>query len=265
MPGRLVASMSSLGAHGANGTGSTANGKNAITNGTITGPSQSASSNSQSHTVNGDHAPNLSTLRNGNGHSAHLTNGAMDIDGPSQGPNLSSALSDLPPELLHITDGYMPLSTLLSRVTQQSYLDFADLLDRTSIIPVQAQNQSLVNGASSAGPPVGVFAKNNDTKKLEWLNWINSNREKFIKLSVIWNWTKQNGDSIKTLIDLMMWSNAQHEAYREGAAFFGHLKRNLYGFRLRNPDIPTALEALATGKVDKFPDVRVYPICSIAR
>lgn len=167
-----------------------------------------------------------------------------------------SSLLDLPPELFHLTTGYISMGSLIERVMQQSFVELTALVDELSQKQVLLPDTASMNGASN-GSSNGIIThvKNNQEKKIRWLDWIRPNREKFIKIMIISEWAKRNNDSIHVLIDLKNWADTQDQAFYDTAIAIGELKRNLFAFRLRNPDIKTALEVLATGKDSRMPDV----------
>lgn len=238
---------------GANGVESGVNGKSSVLSDAMDVKPTTASTTTD---VNGFPS---STLPNGiskPGHEPIKTGGvANGISSSStalgEHSGLTSSLLDLPPEIIHSLDGFIPLPQLIERVCQQSFLDFTDLIDKTSEMTVDNLNGSHpgVNGVGSQDSDM------NQKKKLLWLDWVNSNREKFIKLMVLSQWTRTNGVSIQKLIALMGWANTQNRGYELAAHDIGDLKIRLYDFRAKNPDISTALEILATGKDSRYPDV----------
>jgi mediator of RNA polymerase II transcription subunit 14 len=280
MPGRVAVAMSSSsGANGANGI--SVNGKGI--GGSLPGDERTSDQiQSSSGRIGGDFAagngavngvldtslvdrtPGLPNGVSKTPHAESFANGTKDVAMGGVG-NTTSSMLDLPPELFHLTTGYVSLGTLIERVLQHSFGDLTALIDTWSQKPVLlVDNNAGMNGSShlmtngSTHAPT-IHIRNNHDKRLAWLDWAMSNREKYIKLMVISQWAKANNESIQVLIDMKQWSDSQDQGYYDTAVRIGELKRNLFPFRLRNPDIKTALEVLATGKDSRMPDVRFYP------
>jgi mediator of RNA polymerase II transcription subunit 14 len=159
-------------------------------------------------------------------------------------------LQQLPPEIWNMVEGYESLGKLVDRVAQECYNEFMETVDRMAAMGVGPSehfaNGDGVNGATSV---------QSMQKRLLLLQFANAHREKLIKLMVICQWSGRV-DQIKTLINLMLWSNDQTVAYEETARQMGQLKIDLHPFKLPSPDIPHALEVLSTGRASWMPDVR---------
>jgi mediator of RNA polymerase II transcription subunit 14 len=166
-----------------------------------------------------------------------------------------SSMSDLPPEIVQITEGYEPFGKLIARVVQECSNELNEVVDKLSNIAVPPP---LTNGVSHVNGS-GNMSQQNLLKKKTWLEFANSNREQFIKLMVISQWSR-NADQVKKLIDLMFWSNGQTECYQRASDGLGELKRSLHSFKSPNPDIKTALEVLSTGKASWMPDLDYIPL-----
>jgi mediator of RNA polymerase II transcription subunit 14 len=162
----------------------------------------------------------------------------------------SLAAQQLPPEIWNMVEGYESLGKLVGRVTQECFNDFSELVDKLASMTVDNPSPHFANGDGVNGSSSTL----NMQKKLMLLNFANSNREKFIKLMVICQWSARV-DQIKTLINLMLWSNDQTLAYEEAARQMGQLKIDLHPFKLPSPDIAHALEVLSTGRASWMPDV----------
>jgi mediator of RNA polymerase II transcription subunit 14 len=173
----------------------------------------------------------------------------------------SPTAQQLPPEIWNMVEGYESLGKLVGRITQECFNDLSDLVDKLAAMPVDAAPLHLTNGIAHGGPNDGVngpgsgaMSALNIQKKLMLLNFANSNREKFIKLMVLCQWSAKV-DKIKTLINLMLWANDQTVAYEETARQIGQLKIDLHDFKLPNPNFKQALEVLSTGRASWMPDV----------
>jgi mediator of RNA polymerase II transcription subunit 14 len=173
--------------------------------------------------------------------------------------NTSSSLHDLPPELIHITEGYSSLGKLTYRVAQHCWLDLFELVEKLGA-PSAHNDRPLMNGMSN-GLASAAGDGNSVERKMRWLNWANATREKLIKLMVIADWSKKANEVMK-MIDLMAWANTQDFAIEETENSLMQFKIDLYKFKLPNPDIKTALEILGTGKASWIPtaDSRLLPL-----
>jgi mediator complex subunit MED14 len=186
-----------------------------------------------------------------------LLNGTLSTANPS-------SLKQLPPEIRHITEGFVSLGTLIDRVVQITWNDLQELLDRLVDLPVDTSSISgLSNGVGAAhnGRPVNE-ASNSIRKRHLWLDFAKTHRDQFIKLAVISAWSKSVED-VRMYIDLMGWSAEQFYAMEEIARSLGQLKLDLQPFKMPNPDIKTALEVLTTGKASWMPDVRPFIIFGV--
>lgn len=196
----------------------------------------------------------FATSRNG-----LLTNG----DQPSPGgvglapPDVTNPFHQLPPEIEHITFGYLPLSKLITRLVQESFNDLTQVINDMSAMQIPQQTQqgspnytnNHVNGNTTA-----ASSQINVQKKLRLLDFAQDRRAQFIKLLVLSQWSRQAGDVGKA-IDLKVWLDKQKSLYDDAGGWMGELKRNLGPAQMPNPDLRTALEVLSTGKVSWLPDV----------
>jgi mediator of RNA polymerase II transcription subunit 14 len=165
-------------------------------------------------------------------------------------------MQDLPPEILHITEGFQSLGTLVERVSQECFNSLSEVVEELAAIPVHSQtpmsngigNHALVNG-------VGNMTKENVRKKELMLEFAHQHRTRFIKLLVLSQWS-QHAKDMSQLIDLRVWFNKQIEQYESAAYELGFFKTAIHPFKLPSPDMQTALNVLSTGKVPWTPDVR---------
>lgn len=174
---------------------------------------------------------------------------------------LSNGMSDAPPsalpersvdapEIEHIIANFMPLSRLFQRTAQECFNSLNETVSALSALP--ATQQIRAAGVNGAGTANGAVA--NSEKKLKWLHFANTNREKFIKLLVLLQWSRRV-DEVSALIDLVVWSNMQIQSYDAASHFMGEIKRGLESAKVPSPDIVTALEALTLGRSERMPDV----------
>ncbi|EOD45060.1 putative rna polymerase ii holoenzyme mediator complex component protein [Neofusicoccum parvum UCRNP2] len=198
------------------------------------------------HKLNGDGPlPQLDRPSDMNGKA--ITNGAASL---SQSP--AADLAQLPPELTHFTEFYMPFGKLIERVAQETNVTLAELLDKMGnlqISPAPAMNG--MNGHMTNGST--PQSRENEEKKMLMLNWAWGEREKFIKLLVLSKWSR-NCDDVSKMIDLNAWLTEQMNHYEEAPKWMGQLKLNMEPAKAPNPDLKTALEVLSTGKAPWMPD-----------
>lgn len=192
-----------------------------------------------------------------------LTNGDTPIPGlgPYPTPNgvspsspgppavVPSTILDLPPELRHIDAG-VPLGTLIERVSQLCHRGIEDLIDSLGEKSVQ-----MVNGVGSHGVN-GTGRDANQIKKKKIMDFVHLQRSKFIKLMVLVKWSEQAAKEMDQMIDLKAYAHELDVCYENAANEIGIFKRNLNNFKLRSPDMETALAVLSTGKVPWLTDVR---------
>lgn len=162
---------------------------------------------------------------------------------------LANSLRQLPPEIEHVTLGLLPLSRLLERVAQDCFNGLNELISELADAPRAYQ----VNGGVATNS-TGITTAPSEEKRLRWLNFASRQKDIFIKLIVLVQWSQQM-DDIGKLIDLRVWLDKQRDIYVEAQRGVGELKRNLATAKVPNPDIGTALEILSMGKSTIMPDV----------
>ena len=210
-----------------------------------------------------------------------LTNGDVGsprLNGPADRPDVNGTMNaavvqspqpiihESAPELPRRPDIYRSLGDLISRVTQECFNELSKTVDKTSQIQRGAQpTHALVNGVNShAGVNgVGINSRTNQEKKKELLDFANTHREKFIKLMVLTDWSRKVED-VRKMLDLGWWTEHQFCHYDNAKFMLADIHARLQGFKLRNPDIKTALEVLSTGKAPWMPEVNRsrYIYCS---
>jgi mediator of RNA polymerase II transcription subunit 14 len=167
--------------------------------------------------------------------------------------------SELPPEIAHISqEHYHPLSTLLLRISQETYNDLTETLSAMAEMPLGPQT----NGVMTNGAGAHRAQENEDTnrrKKLLLMKFAQDNRAKFIKLLVLTEWGKKASANVSKLIDLYAWATAQKDYIN----FLPHAIENIKilsnAAAERNPDIATAIEVLSTGKAQWMPSLGYIP------
>lgn len=182
-----------------------------------------------------------------NGLAGSLSNGTTH-GAPADSPNA------VPPEIDHVVGNYMPLSRLFQRTAQECFNNLNDTITALAALPATqpAIRNALTNGA------VNTAAVPNSEKKLKWLHFANNNREKFIKLLVLLQWSRRIGE-VSKLIDLVVWANNQIQYYDAASHFMGEIKRGLHQAKVPSPDIQTAIEVLTLGRSERMPELGYIP------
>jgi mediator of RNA polymerase II transcription subunit 14 len=202
--------------------------------------SDAAVQNGDQPLANGDHAPGKPAA----GGVMAALNGVV-----SEPPEL-----DIPPEMLQaITASYMPLSLLFQRAAQECMNELDDTITKMADLnesSVEGANGSLSNGSRASAMGVSV------AKKRALLEFANTQRERFIRILVVSQWTKKTGADMDKLIRLSQWLKLSwlHQVEETSDALF-FLKTSLPWFKEPAPDIRTALEVLSTGKASWLPSV----------
>ncbi|KAI4121576.1 MAG: hypothetical protein LQ338_006286 [Usnochroma carphineum] len=166
--------------------------------------------------------------------------------------NLSTAMGDLtgqlPPDIEHITFGYLPFSQLITRLVQETFNGFTECINDMSEIQMPQ-----VNGVTAPDT-----SHSNVQKKLRLLNYAQERRAQFIKILVLSRWSRQ-AESISRVIDMKLWLDNKRRLYDDACNWMGELKRIVESERIPNPDLKTALEALSMGKAPGLPDLGYIP------
>ncbi|KAF2968745.1 hypothetical protein GQX73_g4846 [Xylaria multiplex] len=196
-----------------------------------------------SHFQSANHHRNNGTLTNGvrdssNGLVSHpenqaaadsnlVPNGNTANAGGSQSPApFTSRMNDLPDEIQHITQGFVPLSVLLSRLAQQTHNQLSDEIMALAKMPMPL---SAMNGNT-----IGADVSSDDTSP-ENLN--------------------KKAEPVSKLIDLMHHINKTRAIYQGSLDYMINIKRDLTYARIPNPDLRTALQVLSTGQAPWMPEL----------
>lgn len=155
------------------------------------------------------------------------------------------------PEIDHLTQGYLPLSSLISRLAQDTFLGLEDVINELADMQASQPSDAVpyLNGVSSNQAAQLVVQK-----KTKLWNFAQDRRAKFIKLLVLSQWSRQ-ADAVSRVIDLNLWIGTQRRFYDESSNWLGELKRLLEPLKMPSPDFKTALEVLSTGKATSLPNV----------
>ncbi|KAK8875088.1 mediator complex subunit MED14 [Apiospora arundinis] len=182
------------------------------------------------------------------------TNASDTAPNMANGTSSSWRMNDLPDEIRHITEGFVPLGLLLSRLAQMTHNQLqAKILTLSKINMPPA---AVLNGNS--GPLVDDTVTESRAKKQDLIEFIQETHGKWVKALVITSWSRKVGD-VSKLIDLMAHINEHRMCYEDTLGTLIDLKRDLVGARLPNPDLQTALQVLATGEAPWLPDFNYVP------
>ncbi|KIN04624.1 hypothetical protein OIDMADRAFT_39144 [Oidiodendron maius Zn] len=166
-------------------------------------------------------------------------------------PDLQEQINKLPPEIAHITQGYMSLSTLLKRLSARTHEDLKAKVLQLSQMPIPS---SALNMNGSQITSVDDNSPENLSKKLALLNFAQSTHADWVKALVITNWSRRSEDVSKT-IDLKIYLDRQKSMYESAIHEMSEVKRSLPYARMPNPDLKTALQVLSTGKAPWMPEL----------
>lgn len=166
---------------------------------------------------------------------------------PVEGMGLAVAT---PFELPHITQGFFPFGILVNRAVQQCWNDLSELV--TELASIQVSSDSTLAPVNGKLP--GNQSVENVHKKVRILDFAHAKRAEFIKLLVLSQWSRQAAE-VSRLIDIQGFIRTRHQAYTAAVQYVGEMKRDLVRAQVANPDLKTALEVLAKGKVVTLPHV----------
>ncbi|KAI1122398.1 mediator complex subunit MED14 [Nemania abortiva] len=173
--------------------------------------------------------------------------------GGSQSPApLIPRMNDLPDEIQHITQGFVPVSHLLSRLAQQTHNQLEDEIMALAKMPMpsSAMNGNTVNADLS----LDDNSIENLNKKVRLLNFVQERHEEWVKALVIANWSRK-AEPVSKLIDLMHHINKTRTIYQASLDYMIAIRRDNTWYRTPNPDLRTALHVLSTGQAPWMPEL----------
>lgn len=162
-----------------------------------------------------------------------------------------SRMNDLPDEIVHITQGFIPLSALLTRLAQSTHNSLQDAIIEIAKMPVPA---AAMNGNVAHSSTSDDSSAENIRKKAALLNFAQDHHAKWVKALVITEWSRKT-DKVSKLIDLKFHIDQQRMLYDAAVDNMVNLKRDLTYARMPSPDLKTALQILSTGSAPWMPDV----------
>ncbi|KAI0890712.1 MED14-domain-containing protein [Annulohypoxylon maeteangense] len=182
-----------------------------------------------------------------------MANGGEGAEGAILAQSQSaSRMNDLPEEIRHITEGFVPLGTLLARLAQKTHNQLVDEIVALAKMPVSTPamngNSGHVSGAVDDNSPENI------NKKARLLNFAQERHTEWVKATVIARWSR-NANNVSKLIDLSNLLHDQRMIYKNTIDVLANTKISLAHARLPNPDLRTALHVLSTGTAPWMPDL----------
>ncbi|KAF9879797.1 mediator complex subunit MED14 [Colletotrichum karsti] len=192
-----------------------------------------------------------------------MPNGVADIQGKQQSQmntgltmQPKSRMNDLPDEIVHITQGYIPLSTIVSRLAQRTHEDLQKVIMEMAAVKWAPP---AVNGNTPHGNEApDDMSEGNKRKKMLMLKFAQDAHAKWVKALVMTDWSK-NAEAVSKLIDIKAHIDSKRVLYDFAQDLLIDLKRGLIGARLPNPDLKTALQVLTTGEATWVPEPGYIP------
>lgn len=185
--------------------------------------------------------------------SAARTGDAAPVAAPSQltAEQRNARMNDLPEEIVHITEGFVPLSLILGRMTQTTLNAVQEKMAELAKMPVPS---AAMNGAATNGTSSDDASNENIRKKTNLLTFAQELHGRWVKALVITEWSR-NSDMVSKLIDLKWHIDQQRILYDSMLDQIVHVKRDLTFARMPSPDLKTSLKVLSTGSAPWMPDV----------
>lgn len=171
--------------------------------------------------------------------------------------------SQLPPEFLPAPVTYVSISTLITRLAQDTFNQLVDTINDLSEAEVAPANAPLpydrghaqTNG-NTGNVPGAAISQANIKKRQQMLNFAQDRRTQFIKVLVLSQWCRR-AEEMEKVIDVGYWMKNNGKVHIDACAgWMRQMTRNLNTTRVPNPDFKTSLEALSLGKASWLTDVR---------
>lgn len=169
-----------------------------------------------------------------------------------QVPDSPPRMNDLPSDIVHITQGFIPLSALLTRLAQVTHNSLQDKVAELAKMPIPATalNGNAVHSTNNADDT----SNENLRKKGALLHFAQDMHAKWVKALVITEWSRKS-EMVSKLIDLKFHIDQQRILYDASLDNMVNVKRDLTFARMPSPDLKTALQVLSTGTAPWMPDV----------
>ncbi|KAH6610878.1 mediator of rna polymerase ii transcription subunit 14 [Trichoderma cornu-damae] len=164
-----------------------------------------------------------------------------------------SRMNDLPDEIIHITQGFVPLSLLLTRLAQSTHNLVQDKIAELAKMPIPAAATNGTTNYTQSAPD--DVSGDNLKKKTTLLNFTQDMHAKWVKALVIVEWSRK-ASMVSKLIDLKFHIDQQRILYDTALDNIINVKRDLTYARMPPPDLKTALQILSTGTAPWMPDLQ---------
>ncbi|ROT35467.1 mediator of RNA polymerase II transcription subunit 14 [Sodiomyces alkalinus F11] len=167
-----------------------------------------------------------------------------------------SRMNDLPDEIVHITQGFIPLSTILVRLAQSTHDDLQKaIMDAASVkwMPV-TMNGNAANGSDLPDDT----SEGNRKRKTTLLKFAQDAHTKWVKALVITDWSRKAA-TVSKLIDLKAHLDGKRMLFDMTLNQLIELKLSLNQAKLPSPDLKTALQILTTGEAPWIPEPGYIP------
>ena len=168
--------------------------------------------------------------------------------------DIAERMQQLPPDIVHITEGFESLSRLLARLAQVTHnrlsakvLELASMPSPPSTVNGNGNGAHFANGADDN-------SVDSLKKKINLLKFAEDTHASWTKALVITQWSRVHKE-VSKLIDLKVHLDSQRTFYDAAVYDLSEVKRSLIHARVPNPDLKTAVEVLSTGKASWMPDV----------
>ncbi|KAG0349716.1 mediator complex subunit [Podila minutissima] len=177
--------------------------------------------------------PNGTVKGHAHSHSHNLQPSSMSVSRPSNMPPASTITtateppSPAPPVLPQNMNGMVSLGAIIHRMTNEA---FADLSNTSEILPSMHDPQ----------------------KKHTLLDFTLSKREQFIKLLVLTKWAK-SATKVQQCQNIIGFLQHENELFARAVGGLFETYKTFGRARVRNYDIPTAIDVLTTGSYQRLP------------
>lgn len=168
--------------------------------------------------------------------------------------DMQQRINELPPEIIHITEGFFPLSTLLTRSAMKSQVELSEKIVELGRMPLPS---SAVNGNAAQPLVTDDNSPENVDKKVSLLNFAQEQHASWLKNLVLTQWARRSED-VSKIIDLRVHLMNERTKYETAMLKMGELRKMLAYARVPNPDLKTAVEVMTTGKANWMPEVSCH-------
>lgn len=175
---------------------------------------------------------------------------------------LLNGLKEMPPEIEEVAREYfVGLGTLIGRSAQDSWNNLTIVINELSKVLIKAAAQPQIQGTSiinTTNGPAQTNTQDNVEKKEKLLLFAKDQKDVFIKLLVLLDWSK-DVEGVSRIIDLNRWLRDRISRYGEVATDIARMKRYLAFIQIPNPDLKTAAEVLSGQTASGFSDLGYIP------